>query len=415
MASEVVSYMFPAIDPTLRANQVNWRKETPSNGGGGSLFRSDQNESIIINIASTSEYIKSVQSFVTGTIVPRDASGAPLVDASTRNSYQGITRAISAVTIRIGGTIVDHIPVYNDVCASVYALKPLSHKRLLSRFEGYGNTQLFTNGGYTFCHQLQSSLFVTEQLLPLPFTQVGISIELHITGQELFTSPNVAYYTFENVAFKFLACTPDPRFTAGMSMAIHQKGRSAYIPYQQIRTARSNGNGSDEQLIQVPIGNKSSITSLEVLFWDQTAYANAANDKALRFIDAGVVSWTVTGAGITNPRTGEFQHNGGANPEAVFTGLLTETGNGYIAGDLIDIPDNFENNSFRLSMNFQAAPAFRTGLDTTGAASQSLTITTKHKTPLPANIVILVVVVYDSVIEISSNGVRSLDQMPDST
>ena len=122
--SEVISYKFPSISPQVSGNSEQWVQSLPING---SVFRSDQTSSIVFNIASTSQFMRTVKSFVTGKLVPKDVNNATIPPA-TPSTAQGVSRAFSRVVIRMGGAIVEDIPNYNDLVSLYYATESLGMK-----------------------------------------------------------------------------------------------------------------------------------------------------------------------------------------------------------------------------------------------------------------------------------------------
>lgn len=393
--SAVLSYRYPPVNPAVSGNMEKWTQTMPQNGA---TFRSDQNQSIIFNIASNSEFLKTTQSFLSGTLVPRDAGGAEVVTATT-SSFQGVSRAFSRLVIRIGNAIVEDL-AYNDLLAMYYSTCPWGRKALLKRMEGFSKTDHFATGRKRFQHFIMSSLFVTDQCLPLPLCVGGISIELFLApASDVFTSANVSYYTVEQPAFKWLSITPDPAFTIGLRSSV-ASGRSAIIPYQRVHLFPSNGNGSKTQLINVPVGQVKSIASVECLFHSEIDYADRTKDKYGRFINADVIDFKIEGAGIQNPSQIAFGYAKGGDFEAVLMGILTSSGNAYSMHNDMTLEDDFETKSFRLAINYQSdMESFGSGLNTIGAASPFLTITSTHDSVVPATTRISTFVTTDALIE----------------
>jgi hypothetical protein len=398
--SEVLSYKYPPISVGSTGNQEQWLETRPTNG---SVFRSDQNTSIIINMSSNSQYLKTVQSFLTGTLVPRTNSGAEVTDAATRNTKQGMSRAFSRLIIRFGGAIVEDIQHYSDALALTYALESVGRKKLLQKTEGFENTQVFTGGRLRWAHMLLSSLWVTDQLLPLPFITVGgISLEIVLApANEVFTSSNVDYYTLEDVSFKWLGVTPDPNYTLQMRSAIAQ-GRSAYIAYQRLHSFASNGSGANDNIINVPVGQVSSIVGVETVFWDATTYST--DDKYSRFKDSKLKSWNIEASGLKNPHMIDFQHQ--SDPETALLAIMTQAGNIYRLGNDVDFPESYRDENFRVAINYQSSlEHFGTGLSTIGAASPFLVIRTKHDAPVTPETTILTYVTTDALVEFRGTGI----------
>ena len=168
MTSSVLSYKFPPMLPQgggVRANNEVWNNTLPLNGA---TFRSDQNQSIIFNLASNSQFLRTTQSYLAGTIVPKAADGSDIVNAATTSSYQGCSRIFNRMVIRFGGVVVEDIPYYSDVLALYYAQLPQTRKNILRSLEGFSDTAYYTTGNKKFAHAIMSSLWVTDQALPLP-------------------------------------------------------------------------------------------------------------------------------------------------------------------------------------------------------------------------------------------------------
>lgn len=405
MASEVLSYKFPKIDLTLPGNSQTWASYAPINGNGG-IYRSDQSTSIVFNIASNSQFLSTVKSLLSANIVPRDATGAVVTSAATTITNQGVSRAFSRMQIRFGGAVVDTINFYNDILARVYSTETLGRKSMLTRLEGYQNPAFLQGGSTEFAHMLYSSLLITPQLLPLPIlgsSGGGLSIELWLAPvNEVFTSTNVDHYTLENVKFWSCMVTPPASYTLGLIDSI-SKGSTATIAYQQIHTFPSNGNGSNTQIINVPIGAKSSIASVESVFWDQTAYA--ASDKYQRFNNFGLQSWNIVANNQPNPNQLTFNYSAGSSPQTMLINFLSQYGNIYDLGREISLPNNWDTQSFSVGLNYQAVPGFGSGMSTVGSASPFIVVTTNHNQAVPTTVNILTTVVCDAVIVLSGAGV----------
>lgn len=407
--TEVLSYRFPSVNPQTTGNNNQWSNSLPING---SVFRSDQNQSIIFNIASTSQFLRTVQSFVSGRITPYDATGAVVGSAAapaaaTAITGQGLSRAFSRLVIRFGSAIVEDITSYSDLLALAYSIETPGRKRLLTMVEGTSNPAFLQRGPTYFAHMLYSSLFVTDQALPLPFiSQGGISIELFLApASDIFLSTNVAFYTIDQMSFKWLAITPDPTWTIQMKAAI-ASGKSAYVPMQRVHVFPSQGSGANDQIINIPIGQVSSIAGIQTAFWDSTGYANSANDKSMRFTNANLQSWNVLVAGLQEPNQISFEYGGGNNPETLLTAIISQIGNVYQAGEQVDIPNNFDTNAFRIALNFQSENQyFGNGMSTIGAASPFIVLSTKHSAPVPTTTSIISFVTVDCLIEFRGSAI----------
>jgi len=399
--SAVLSYKFPPIlsgGGGLRANAEKFQSTLPLNGA---IFRSDQSQSIIFNIADNSQFLRTTMSYLAGTIVPKAADGSEAT-AGTKSSFQGVTRAFSRMQIRFGGIVVEDINFYNDVLALHYATLPQTRKHVLASLEGFGNVDAFSTGKKKFAHALLSSLWVTDQSLPLPLlSSGGVTIELWLAPvQELFTSANVAYYEIQSPVFRWQGLTPSPDYTISLRSAV-SSGRSAYIHYQKLHFNHGAGNGSNTQQIQVPLGQISSLASIETVFWDDTAYADRTKDKYSRFHNAKLVDFKIeNGSGNAQPSQLTFQYQGGVDPETVLLGLMTNSGNIYTMDRDVYMESDFQETSFRIGMNFQSMNEYAgNGLSLLGAASPFVTITTNHSAPVAPTTRIMTISTVDALIE----------------
>src|SRR5690242_3703749 len=132
--SEVLSYKYPPINPNVKGNSEQYISTRCQNG---QVFRSDQQSSIIINLASNSQFLKTVQTFLTGRLVPRNSGGAEVISGTTTNTLQGFSRCFSRLVIRFGGSVIEDITNYHDLLALSYATESTGRKAILKRTEGY--------------------------------------------------------------------------------------------------------------------------------------------------------------------------------------------------------------------------------------------------------------------------------------
>jgi hypothetical protein len=399
--SAVLSYKYPPILSSgggVRANLESWNSTSPING---SIFRSDSSTSMIYNVAHSSQFLRTVMSFFTGKIVPYGANGQPIVDAATRNSSLGAMAAWGRLVIRFGSLVVEDIQSYADLLALYYATASKSKKNLLRKLEGYGNTEAFKLGGQKYAHLLMSSLWVTDQAIPIPLVaNGGVSIEVFLNpASTVFTSANVAYYQIESPTFKWMGISPNPSYVMGLRSAV-ASGRSVYIPFQKIHQFPSNGNGSNTQIINIGVGQVSSIVSVDTVFWDDAGYADRSKDKFKRFIDPGVVEYRIEGAGLSNPSQLTFHHEGGADPELFLVGQLGQVGNAYALDKDISYEDDFMNTTFKISQGYLSDNEhFGTGLNTLAAASPFLTLTVNCDRVVPTTTKIMSFVTTDALLE----------------
>ena len=401
--SQVLSYKYPPILPQgggIRANQESWQSTLPLNGA---IFRTDQSQSIIFNISSNSQFLRTTQSFLAGALVPKAADGSDIVNAATTSSYQGVTRAFNRMVIRFGGVVVEDISYYSNVLVMYYATLPQTRKNILRSLEGFSDTGHYATGKRKFSHALMSFLWVTDQAICLPLIQSGgITIELFLApASDLFTSSNVAYYEIQQPTFRWMGITHDPSYTIALRSSL-AGSRSAYIHFQKLHFYPSNGNGSMTQQIQVPIGEVSSIAGIETVFWDEARYAGKTQDKYFLFTNANLIDFKIenNGTGSAQPNQLTFRYDNGTDPEVVLLGLLSSSGNIYTMDRDVSLDTTFETNSFRIGMNFQSSNEYAdTGLSPLGVSSPFLTITTTHSTVVPPNTRIMTVATVDALIE----------------
>jgi hypothetical protein len=406
--SEVLSFKYPAILPSgggLKANAESWQTWLPTNG---SIFRSDQSQSVVFNLAHASAFLRTAQSFFTGSILPYLDENVPLGDTSgepgggVKISSQGISRIFNRAVIRFGAVVIEDLS-YSDLVALYYSTATLSKKALLSAFEGYGRPDFFSKGGSKkFATLLMSSLFVTDQCLPLPLIQGGISVELFIApASELFLDARVKFYELRSPQLKGMLLYPEPGYTINLRGAV-ASGRSAYIPFQRVHSFPSNANGSSTQQVVIPCGQLTSIVSVDTVMWDERVYADVTKDKSRRFNDFGLVDWKLEAAGQSNPNQLTFRYDQGSDPETTLIGLISASGNAYLMDKDVSLDPNFLTETFRLTMNFQSAipnETFGSGLSTVGSASSFITLTTTHNAAVPTTTRIASFVTTDALVE----------------
>lgn len=401
--TEVFSYQHPRIESPVSGNRESWQSIGPTNG---SIFRSGMNSYITLNISSNSSFLRTVQSFLAATVVPLDAAGKVVQGA--KMTSLGAGACFSRMEIRFADGIVETIEDYNDILALAYSTASVNRKKVLQKLEGYGNTDFASGGATRFAHALYSSLMVTPQLLPLPVLQTGVTITLHLAPVEYVFTSAVDHYELRNVSYKYCSVTPDPAFTIALLNAVQSQNRALYIPLQQITSYKTVGNGSMNQIVNIAAGQKSSIVSVDSVVWKASDYADRTKDKAKRFINAGLVSWKLTAAGLQAPSNAlSFEYDGGSNPESLAMTLLSESGNIYTMGESFSVEDDFETATFRIGLNFQSSTeAWKQGISTIGAASPFITLEMKNNTAIDSDYVINSIVTNDALISISGAGIQ---------
>ncbi|MCU1372708.1 MAG: hypothetical protein JWO77_3902 [Ilumatobacteraceae bacterium] len=405
--TEVLSYKYPAINPAVSANQESHQSILPVNQG---TYRSDQTSVISFNVASNSQFLRTVMSYLSLTITPRAANGDVVVSGTTTNSLQGGSRVISRLVIRAGATVLENISGYDDLVSLYLSQTSGGAQSFYARTEGYGLTNIFQGGARKVCLPIWSSLFVTKQALPLPLFVGGITIDIYLAAaSNLFTSSNVSYYTVDSPMLQTVMVTPPASYTVALVSAV-RANRSAFIPYVKTQVFRSSGNGSMSQRIVLPIGNFTSVDSIQTVFWDSTAYAVATNDKHQRFSAQNLVDFRLEGAGIQVPQMLKFNYGGQNDPELLMIGLMSKAGSLYEIGDTASVPANWDAASFRIQMNFTSSDeTFGSGLNMVGAANPNITLVTTHSAPVATSINISTFVQTSALIELTGTSINVSD------
>lgn len=404
LMSEVLSYTYPRVLPELSANFTSVQRTQPQNGA---VFRSDQSQSIIISVASTSQFLLTTQSFLSGVVSLIDAAGN--VTADDTISAQGLSRIFQKLTVRVGSMVVESVDQYADLLGLYYSTTSAPRRSLLRFMEGFGDVNALKSGKRSFAHAIMSSLFVTPQAIPLPILSggTGLTLEFHLAPLEsLVTGGDAVRYEISNVNYTWTSLSPQPSYVLGLTSAI-RGGRSCVIPFQRIHSFPSNGNGSKTQLIQIPVGQVSSLVSLETTMWDTVAYANRANDKYLRFGNQSILEWRLSSNEFAVPSQLNFHYDGGTNVEGMLMSLMSNSGNIYRLGEDIHLDDNFDTQSFRIGWNFQEEnSAFGSGLSTIGSSSPFITLTVTSQNVIPSTTSIMTWATVDALLIFSGNDIQ---------
>lgn len=407
-----LSYKYPAINPNVKANSEIHKTWLPNNGT--TLFRSDQQTYIDFNLAHNGLFVRSNQSWLEFVLTPRAANNSVVASTDTTNSYQGASRAFNRLEVLIGSTVIEDIP-YDDFCALELATKTERSKAMLKKTEGFSDTKLFTGGARKFAMPIRSSLFMTDQALPLPLVQAngGITLRFWVASVEnLFTSSveDVPYFTVDFPKLQTVCVSPHNSFTAAMVAAV-RSGRSAFLATQRVRVYYQNGNGSQQQIITVPVGGVSSVSSFKTVYWNRATYGTnpttkVTADRFTRFINPNLKSWKVEAAGITQPESLVFEH-GANDPSNAMLQLMTETGSVHNIGELYSLPADYETQHFSIGMSFESDnEVFGSGLATVGAASPNIQITTTHGSNVSTDTSIITYVLTAQLVEFTSSVIN---------
>ena len=412
MTTQIFSYRYPVSQINVSGNQETWQTFQASNASTATRFPSNGNSSIIFNLASNSQFLRTHQSWFQFTITPRNADGTPITGgalAGITNSKQGCSRAFNRIIIRQGSTPIEQFE-YDDQLGLYMSTLSDSRRKWLRITESFGNTTAFANGPRKFAMQIFSSLFVNPQALPLPALPSGLQIEFQVADAEnLFTS-NVPQFTVDNPQIRSCMICPDPSFTLALTSAVAQ-GRSAWIPMSEVRTFRTTGLGTDQLLINAAVGSYSSVDSVTTTFWDQTAYSNRGNDRYMRFTrtpspGAALTEWSIEAAGLINPQSRTFIEGGPDDPESLMYTFLSDAGSIHaidqVANLDIDVNDNFWSHHYRVGLNYQSSnEEHASGLSLVGASSTNVVFNAKFSNPIQANIVAYTTIVCSVLLEIS--------------
>jgi hypothetical protein len=335
----------------------------------------------------------------------RDAAGAPLTGAAlaaTRNSYQGVSAAFSRVTVRSGATIIESFQYADQLGLYLATIRP-DKQRWLSLTESFGKTDAFAGTATRkFCMQIFTSLFTQTSALPLPCLPGGLELDFQLAGSSSFFTTDVPQFTIESPYVRWCAVIPDVSFTLALVGAC-AANRSLYLPLSELRSYRTAGLNTTNMLINCPVGSYSSVDSVTTAFYDMPAYNTLANDKYLRWHDAGLRTWTITAADVTNPSTRTFNHNGPDDPETALITFLSDTGSIHTLDSTIYLQNNFYTNSFRFGLTFTSDNEgnWASGMSLVGAASTNIVVETLHANPVPPTTIALSTVVCSVLLEIS--------------
>jgi len=250
--------------------------------------------------------------------------------------------------------------------------------------------------------QIFTSLWTQTSAIPLPCLPGGIELVFTLAPSTSFFTTAVPSFSIENPYVRWCAVVPDVSFTLALSGAV-AAGRSLYVPLTEIRGFRTAGLNTTNMLINCPVGSYSSVDSVTTAFYDTPAYNTPANDKMLRWHDAGLRTWSITAADVTNPSTRTFNHNGADDPETALITFLSDTGSIHTLDSTIYLQNNFYTNSFRFGLNYTSDNEgnWASGMSLVGAANTNIVIETTHANPVPPSTIAYSTVTCSVLLEIS--------------
>jgi hypothetical protein len=199
-------------------------------------------------------------------------------------------------------------------------------------------------------------------------------------------------------------------------MSSLEQGRALSMPWCATKSFLFFGQNAPEHLLQVPVGNVSSVQSVCIMFRRDSDVNDRTKDKAKIHYNPGVTGIRIEAAGISIPATRSFRYSDGSNgsvydPEMLVLSAMSSQGNIYNAGEELDInPDTFNTEGFRFFYNFTSSEGefFGDGLGMESASSPNLSIHLSTNAPIPTTTSIHVFVVVDSILSIQKDWISPL-------
>lgn len=403
------SYAFPDLNIVSSGAQEGWNTYTPSSG---QVFRSDAASVININVADPGLFHRFRRGYLKGTIVAHAADGTVIADPSTRLTSLGLASCIQRLVVQVGAQTAVNCDTYPNLLSLVYNNAPVTRKKILTYMEGYqtgGVLNSLPSGKATFCHALQGTLFSSGAEFPTPLVQNGVTIQIYLAAaNRVFTTPNVAYYTLENVSYNCQTVRPNPDVLLRLMSAL-DRGVSLYIPMVEIESFMNYGSGGTQQQFNLAVGSKKSIQSFAMMFRKESDLADPTKDKNAISSSMGLTDYTIQVAGTVTPMIRAWSYNpSGANfdPE-VMAVALASADTMYTADQSIDFDlANFDSKFFSLRYNWKSSDeTFGDGISTE-VGSGTLTITTNHNAPVGSDVRVSTFVFVDCVLEIRKDIIR---------
>lgn len=407
-----LSYKRPLTNISTNGNGEQIQFCSPNNG---TTFPSDNNSILTFNLASSNQFWKTNSSFFSATIVARNAAGEIVVNAATTHSTI-LASVISRVRILVGAQEIESLNSYPALLSHFYSTAPLSKKAFLKMSEAYGETgSLQATGGRRIHHAIASSFLYSEQSCPLPAISGGCTIELTVNdAKNVFTSANVAKFTLENPVFVYSTVQPSPQYTLKLLGALEQN-RALSLPMVRTKSFLYYGNGGTENLLQVPLGNITSLQSIAVIFRRAADVSNVTLDKANIHINPGLVGVRMEIGGSSIPASRTIRYSDGSNgqhydPEMLVIGAMNAAGSVYDADQNISFDPAVRNASnFSFYYNFTSTMEYHgDGFSLEGAASQNLSLYLTTNAAIPVTTSIHVFAFVDEILEIKKDFITSL-------
>lgn len=397
------SYSYPPISLITSGNAETWVSFTSNSG---SNFRSDSNSVISIPINSANAFLNLYRSYLKFDVVGRKADGSVATGASSAITTLGLSSVFSRVRILLGGAEVESLENYPAVSALLYGQASESRKRTLKALEAYGDTAVLTRGGKrTVVHAINSSFMMQKSSLPLPVISGGLTLELTVANDGVFTAGgDISYITVEKLSFNAMMTTPDPSYLQRIFSGLEQ-GRALYISFVKVKSQLSYGSGGRECQTVLSVGSVSSLQGIAARFVQESDYSTATVDRALISGDAGLRSWHVQIGSTKQPQSRDWA-NSLANdstydPETLALRLFSAV-DSYQAGEIMNVdPDpTMLGKQFVLSVNWKSSDEVFGGGYNLAATNGNVIIHTVHKDPVPTTTRIETLGFVDALVEI---------------
>jgi len=405
MSHALLSYRFPPFDADLAAN-FERLVFTPSNQ---LTYRSDLPNKATINLADSSQWIRSHQALLTFDLVPytNDANGLEVEAKNCVSSRQGATRAIAEMNLIIGGETVESVNPYDDVLAHELSTVPDDQATGLGIMQGFENPDYWKDGRRKVFLPIWSGLFLRAQAICLPMLSNG-GIQLEVVwrpADNLFLNGTVKRFRVEGLGIFWQAITPNPS-TTGSLVASTKGGRPGYLTTHRIHIFQSSGNSSNHQQLLATLGPKRSIISIDAWAYDEAEYVDNSKDKYLRFKPFGLKKWRIeSGPNIRVPAVGDITH-GESDPSTVVNMLMSQSNSVHNMFSGVKLRDDWIHQHMRISYDFQShRELFGSGLNLLSASHPYLTLYTEHDAPVSPNTRLVLVVVTDELLTFSNDQV----------
>ena len=145
MTSRIFSYKYPIQNSLVKGNMEQWTTVPVNNASTTTRFTSKGNSTLIFNLASNAQFMRTHQTYLAFAATCRDAAGNPIGGAeiaNITNSRQGCTRLFQNLFVCSGSSQIENVEFAEQV-GQYYSSLPLTTRNWLTICEGFNNTQLF--------------------------------------------------------------------------------------------------------------------------------------------------------------------------------------------------------------------------------------------------------------------------------